>query len=110
MSSPSSGPPASRRSSGTRHMRLRRRRLWVAGCRLLMSLQPATNNQQPKKLMIDTHCHLTDHRLGGQLEDVLARATAAGVSRVITISTSVADAIDCIELCKGRDNIRCSVG
>ena len=60
--------------------------------------------------MIDTHCHLTDPRLGDQLDSVLSRAIAAGVSRMITISTSVGDAIDCIELCRGRQNLRCSVG
>jgi TatD DNase family protein len=60
--------------------------------------------------MIDTHCHLTDPRLGSQLDDVLSRASAAGVHRVITISTSVDDAADCIALCRGRDSVRCTVG
>jgi TatD DNase family protein len=60
--------------------------------------------------MIDTHCHLTDERLGSQLDAVLARAFAAGVQQMIAISTSVADATDCIAVCNGRDNLRCSVG
>jgi TatD DNase family protein len=60
--------------------------------------------------MIDSHCHLTDERLGSQLEPVLSRAKAAGVERVITISTSVGDAADCIALCAGRSDVRCSVG
>ena len=60
--------------------------------------------------MIDTHCHLTDERLGSQLDAVLARAEAAGVHRMIAISTSVGDAADCIAVCKGRDHLRCSVG
>jgi TatD DNase family protein len=60
--------------------------------------------------MIDSHCHLTDERLGSQLEPVLSRAKAAGVHRVITISTSVADAEDCVTLCAGRDDVRCTVG
>ena len=60
--------------------------------------------------MIDTHCHLTDERLGSQLDAVLARAVAAGVRQMITISTSIADATDCIALCQKRDNLRCSVG
>ena len=38
--------------------------------------------------MIDTHCHLTDPRLGSQLGGVLARAAAAGVRRMITIGTA----------------------
>src|SRR2546421_7675407 len=60
--------------------------------------------------MIDSHCHLTDERLGSQLDAVLSRALAAGVHEMITISTSVADAADCIALCQNRKNVRCSVG
>lgn len=60
--------------------------------------------------MIDTHCHLTDERLESQLGDVLARAAAAGVRHMITISTELADARKCIELCRGRSNVNCTVG
>ena len=60
--------------------------------------------------MIDTHCHLTDERLGAQLEDVLTRARAAGVTRFITISTSVEDARACVAVARGRDEVRCTVG
>lgn len=60
--------------------------------------------------MIDTHCHLTDPRLAGQLGDVIERARVAGVMRMITIGTNVADARAAIALCRGRDNVRCAVG
>ncbi|HLL89262.1 MAG TPA: TatD family hydrolase [Tepidisphaeraceae bacterium] len=60
--------------------------------------------------MIDTHCHLTDERLASQLDAVLARAAAAGVERFVTISTDPDDAAACIQLCRGRTNVRCSVG
>lgn len=60
--------------------------------------------------MVDTHCHLTDPRLGDHLEAVLARAREAGVSRMITIATSVADAQACVSLCEHRPNVRCAVG
>jgi TatD DNase family protein len=60
--------------------------------------------------MIDTHCHLTDPRLGSQLDDVLARARTAGVSRLITIGTELNDDRQCIALCRGRDDLRCAVG
>jgi TatD DNase family protein len=60
--------------------------------------------------MIDTHCHLTDERLFAQLGDVLARADSAGVSRVITVGTTPADAQAAIALCAGRTNVRCTVG
>ena len=60
--------------------------------------------------MIDTHCHLTDERLGSQLEAVVARAKAAGVTRLITIGTNLADDLAVIELCQGRDDVRCAIG
>jgi TatD DNase family protein len=42
--------------------------------------------------MIDTHCHLTFPELKEQLSEVIDAATAAGVSRMITIGTSPVDA------------------
>jgi TatD DNase family protein len=60
--------------------------------------------------MIDTHCHLTDPRLGGQLDDVIERARVAGVTRMITIGTDLADDRDAVALCRGRENVRCVVG
>ncbi len=60
--------------------------------------------------MIDTHCHLTDSRLLAQLDDVLARAEAAGVSRMITIGTDLDDSRAAIALCADRRNVRCAVG
>jgi TatD DNase family protein len=60
--------------------------------------------------MIDSHCHLTDPRLQSQLQDVLSRAAAAGVSRMITIGTTIADARAAIALCREHANVRCAVG
>jgi TatD DNase family protein len=60
--------------------------------------------------MIDTHCHLTDPRLSGQLEDVIERARVAGVARMITVGTDLEDDRAAIALCRGRDNVRCAVG
>jgi TatD DNase family protein len=60
--------------------------------------------------MIDSHCHLTDQRLAEQLEAVLSRARAAGVTRMITIGTDLEDDRAAIELCRGRDILRCVVG
>lgn len=60
--------------------------------------------------MIDTHCHLTDPRLAGQLDQVLARAAAAGVSRMVTIGTDLDDDVRCLELCRALPNVRCAIG
>lgn len=60
--------------------------------------------------MIDSHCHLTDPRLGEQLDMVLERAAASGVGRMITIGTDLDDALNCIELCRSLPNVRCAIG
>jgi len=60
--------------------------------------------------MIDTHCHLTDPRLLEQLEPVLTRAAAAGVSQIVTVGTDPADWNASLKLSKSRTNVRCAVG
>ena len=60
--------------------------------------------------MLDSHCHLTDPRLGSQLDDVLARARAAGVTRLITIGTTLDDDAAAVALCRGRPDVRCAIG
>jgi hypothetical protein len=42
-------------------------------------------------MIIDSHCHL-DYFSEAEIEDILARAAAAGVERMVTIGTSVAQA------------------
>ena len=39
----------------------------------------------------DSHCHLTDERFNGDRSEVLARAQAAGVARIVSIGSSAAD-------------------
>jgi TatD DNase family protein len=60
--------------------------------------------------MIDTHCHLTDPRLGAQLDQVLHRARAAGVGRMITVGTDLADGRAAVALCHRHPEVRCGVG
>ncbi|HUB24439.1 MAG TPA: TatD family hydrolase [Tepidisphaeraceae bacterium] len=60
--------------------------------------------------MIDTHCHLTDTELAGQLDDVMDRCAAAGVRQVITIGTTPADWKECLAVCDRFSNVRCAVG
>jgi TatD DNase family protein len=42
--------------------------------------------------MIDSHCHLTDERFADDLDDVLQRAWDAGLTAIVTIASSAADA------------------
>jgi TatD DNase family protein len=60
--------------------------------------------------MIDSHCHLTYDQLHAQLGGVLARAAAAGVTRMVTIGTSVTDARRALALCATHPHVRCAIG
>ena len=53
--------------------------------------------------MLDSHCHLTDPRLIAQLDDVLARAAAAGVTRMMTIGTHLEDWQPCVAVAARHD-------
>ena len=43
--------------------------------------------------LVDTHCHLTHGRFAADLPEMLARAREAGLGRVITIATGLADGV-----------------
>ena len=60
--------------------------------------------------MIDTHCHLDDPRLLPQIDEVLERARLVGVSRMITISTDLADSRVSLRLCGKYSQLRCALG
>lgn len=61
-------------------------------------------------MLIDTHCHLDFPELAGDLPGVRARAEAAGVGRMITISTRV-DKYDVYRsIAEEADNVWFSVG
>src|SRR5262245_7506947 len=52
--------------------------------------------------LVDTHCHLTYDDLAPNIDAVLARAREAGVTRLITIATSPADARHGLTLMQDR--------
>ena len=51
-------------------------------------------------MFFDSHCHLTDERLLPQLADVLARAQAANVGAMLSISTDLDDTARILQLCQ----------
>ncbi|MGN6797596.1 MAG: TatD family hydrolase, partial [Gaiellaceae bacterium] len=55
--------------------------------------------------MIDTHAHL-----GDDAAEVLDRARAAGVTRVIAVATTVAGALDALELADRHDGVYACLG
>ncbi len=46
--------------------------------------------------LVDTHAHLTSRPFRPDLEDVLARARQAGVTRIINVGTTAADSRQCV--------------
>ncbi len=61
-------------------------------------------------MLIDTHCHLTDERLAGQISEVLSRAKEAGVMKLIVPSTSLEDAEAVLEIADKYDEVFGLVG
>ncbi len=61
-------------------------------------------------MLIDTHCHLTFDDLFSQVEAVLHRAQAAGVTRVIDVATNIADARRAVGLSAEHRNVYLAAG
>ena len=61
-------------------------------------------------MLIDSHCHLDFEAMANDLDGVLARAAAAGVSGVVTISTHVDKFSTYAAIADRYPNVWCSVG
>lgn len=61
-------------------------------------------------MLIDTHCHLTAAQFDADREAVIARAQAAGVTRMVTIGTDPADAEAVVALAAGQPAVYAAVG
>jgi TatD DNase family protein len=61
-------------------------------------------------MLIDSHCHLDFEALAADLDGVLARATAAGVGGLVTISTRVREFDKVAAIAEAHYNVWCSVG
>jgi TatD DNase family protein len=61
-------------------------------------------------MLIETHAHLDYPDFAGDFDDVLRRATAAGVTRIITIGTSVESSHRAVELAEKYPNIFAVIG
>jgi TatD DNase family protein len=58
----------------------------------------------------DSHCHLTDAAFRDDLEAVFRRASDAGVTGMVTIASTVADARAAVELAGSRDDLWATAG
>lgn len=61
-------------------------------------------------MLIDSHCHLDFEALSTDLDGLMARAEAAGVTGMVTISTRVENFSTYAGLAERFDNVWCSVG
>jgi TatD DNase family protein len=61
-------------------------------------------------MLIDTHAHLDYPDFAADFDAVLERANAAGVTRIITIGTSVASSRRAVELAEKYPNVYAAIG
>jgi TatD DNase family protein len=61
-------------------------------------------------LIVDSHCHLDYDGLAENLPAVLARAGAAGVGLVLSISSRIRNADKIIAIAEAHENVYCTVG
>jgi TatD DNase family protein len=61
-------------------------------------------------MLVDSHCHLDFPDLATELDAVVARAGAAGVSHMVTISTRVRRHAGILAIAERFPNVTCSVG
>src|SRR5204862_3779315 len=71
-----------------------------------MDSQQSTFNSQ----LIETHAHLDYPDFAGDFDDVLRRATEAGVTRIMTIGTSVESSRRAVELAEKYPNVFAVIG
>ena len=61
-------------------------------------------------MLVDSHCHLDFPDLASDLDGVVARARAAGIGRMVTISTRVRRLPELLAITDRFDDVFCSVG
>lgn len=61
-------------------------------------------------MIVDSHCHLDFPDLAADLDDVVARAHAAGVGHMLTICTHVTRFRQVLETARRFDSVDCTVG
>ncbi len=61
-------------------------------------------------MLVDSHCHLDFPDFADELDAVVARARAAGIERIVTISTRVAKHAGLVAIAERFPDVFCSVG
>jgi TatD DNase family protein len=61
-------------------------------------------------MLIDSHCHLDFPDFAAELDDVVARAHAAGIARLLTISTRIRRHAEVLAIAERFSDVFCSIG
>src|SRR6188474_3232472 len=61
-------------------------------------------------MLVDSHCHLDFPDFADELDAIVGRARAAGIGRMVTISTRVKKQADLIAIAERFPEVYCSVG
>lgn len=61
-------------------------------------------------MLIDTHCHLTDNYVSGDLNDVILNAKNAGVGVIVCPTADPDDISNALEIADSHKNIFCTIG
>ena len=73
----------------------------------------ATSNRRRERvepMLVDSHCHLDFPDFADDLDGIVARAAAAGIGRIVTISTRVRRLGGLLEIAERFPDVYCSVG
>jgi TatD DNase family protein len=61
-------------------------------------------------MLVDSHCHLDFPDFADDLDAIVARAAAAGIGRIVTISTRVRRLAELLDIAERFPDVYCSVG
>ena len=61
-------------------------------------------------MLVDSHCHLDFPDFAGELDAIVGRAKAAGIGRIVTISTRIKKHADIVAIAERFPEVSCSVG
>lgn len=61
-------------------------------------------------MLIDTHSHIHFDEFRPEIDDVLDRAHAAGVEKIITVGCNDTDSAEAVAVARAYENLWCSVG
>src|SRR5262249_12367853 len=75
-----------------------------------MTMPNDDERQRTELMLVDSHCHLDFPDFAGELDAVVARAQAAGIARIVTISTRVKQHAEVLAIAERFPDAYCSVG